>query len=184
MLKKVGKYKKQNQRKLKRKEPLCASQILMYILVAVLVVAATLMGIACILFEHLVEGIIILSAVLVLVFVVFELVRMDRKANKRKRVRSVGNVRVEVKDVSLKWSDGLHDFGNVMLCEQGFIIDGDEVHETCPWVALFQYTVPNKHVIELWFAEDDRCRVTCNSDIKLMAAEKILAEHVARGEAA
>lgn len=184
MLKKVSKHKKQNQRKPKRKEPLRASQILMYVLVAVLAVAATLMGIACILFEHLVEGIIILSAVLVLVFVVFELVRMDRKANKRKRVRSVGNVRVEVKDVSLKWSDGLRDFGNVMLCEQGFIIDGDEVQETCPWVALFRYTVPNKHVIELWFAEDDRCRVTCNSDIKLMAAEKILAEHVARGEAA
>lgn len=51
-------------------------------------------------------------------------------------------------------------------------------------MALCQYTVPNKHVIELWFAEDDRCRVTCNSDIKLMAAEKVLAEHVVRGDGA
>lgn len=184
MLKKVSRHKKQIQKQSKCKEPLQVSQILLYVLVTVLAIVSTFMGVACIALEHLVEGIIILSAVLVLVFVVFELVRMDRKANKRKRVRSVGNVRVEVKDVSLKWSDGLHDFGNVMLCEQGFIIDGDEAQETCPWVALFQYTVPNKHVIELWFAEDDRCRVTCNSDIKLMAAEKILAEHVARGEAA
>ena len=167
-----------------RKEPLQASQILLYVLIGVLAVVSTLMGIACVMFEHLIQGIIILVAVLVLLLVVFELVSMDRKANKRKRVRSAGAVCVEVKDVSLKWSDGLRDFSNVMLCQQGFTIDGDEAQGTYPWVALFQYTVPNKHVIELWFAEDDRCRVTCNSDIKLMVAEKVLAEHVVRGDGA
>lgn len=184
VLKKVSRNKKQIERQLKRKEPLQASQILLYVLIGVLAFVSTLMGIACCMFEHLVEGVIIIAAVLVLVFVVFELVSMDRKANKRKRVRSVGTVCVEVKDVSLRWSDGLCDFGNVMLCQQGFIIDGDAAQGTYPWVALYQYTVPNKHVIELWFAEDDRCRITCNSDIKLMAAEKVLAEHVVRGDEA
>lgn len=184
MLKKVSRNKKQIQRQQTRKEPLQASQILLYVLMGVLAFVSTLMGIACIMFEHLVQGGIIIVAVLVLVFVVSELIRMDRKANKRRRVRSVGTVCVEVKDVSLRWSDGLRDFGDVMLCQQGFIVDGDAAQGTYPWVALFQYTVPNKHVIELWFAEDDRCRVTCNSDIKLMAAEKVLAEHVVRGDGA
>lgn len=117
VLKKVSRNKKQIERQPKRKEPLQASQILLYVLMGVLAFVSTLMGIACIMFNHLVEGVIIIAAVLVLLFVVFELVSMDRKANKRKRVRSVGTVCVEVKDVSLRWSDGLRDFGNVMLCQ-------------------------------------------------------------------
>lgn len=166
----------------KRKEPLKAAQILVYVVMAVLVIVAALLGIACVLFEHLVEGVIIFAAILVLVFVAFELVRMDRRANKRKRVRSVGATLMEIKDVSLRWSDGLRDFGNVSLCAEGFILDGDEEQDTCPWVALFQYTVPNPHVLELWFSEDDRCRVTCNSDIKMKAAESVLSQHVTRGD--
>lgn len=170
-----------SKRKKKRKEPLRVSQVLLYALMSALVIAAVLLGIACILFEHLVEGVIILAAVIVLVLVMAELVYMDRKANKRKRVRSAGATVLEIKEVSLRWHDGERDFGNVQLGTEGFTIDGDEEQFTCPWVALMQYTVPNPHVLELWFSEDDRVRVTCNSDLKMKAAEQVLAEHVAKG---
>lgn len=165
------------------KAPLTISQIVVYILLFALVGAALFMFIGCLVFAKLLYAVIIGLSTLVLTFVVFELIRMDRKANAEHKARVVGNTIMEINGAGLKWADGTRDFGDVQLCNDGIVVDADDGTKTYPWVGVVKYSTPASHVVELMLVGGDSLRITCNSDIKLVAAERVLSDHVAKEDA-
>ena len=171
-----------NKRTSKKREPeskLRAGQVAFYVFMAVLVAVSALFGAGCLVLDYMLQGAVVLVTDIVLALFLAELVRMDRKANKKKRDGRIGAVLTTIRDVSVKWSDGRRDFATVELCEEGMAIRGEKGERVDMWVAVSGYEAVNDRQLRIAFGPDDSCVVTCNSDLKCAAAASVLAEHVA-----
>lgn len=163
---------------------LTALQIVGYVAISFLLIVALFAGVGCMVLSRVVEGVIILMAWLVLLFLVIELVRMDRKANAGKKSEDLGAVLMEIKDVSMKWADGVRDFGTISFREKGIDIDADAGVSAYSWVMLESFSVgPDSNRILTMVCDGRSVRMTCNNELKCMAARKVLSEHVREVEA-
>ena len=176
---------KSRKKKVKSKNGrLTALRVIGYVVISFLLIVALFAGVGCMILSRVVEGAIILTAWLVLLFLVIELVRMDKKANASKKSEDLGAVLMEIKAVSMKWADGARDFGTISFREKGIDIDADAGVSAYPWVMLESFSVgPDSNRILTMTCDGRSVRVTCNNELKCMVARKVLSEHVQEVEA-
>lgn len=124
------------------KTKLKPAQVAQYVLIGLILAIAVVFGVLCLLFGHLIEGVIILVCSLVVIVVASEAMRADRKFNRRKVTHStdkeLGEPLVRAEGVSVK-REGEHGMMAAVAIYETMVV----VHQTdVPEDKAIEYTMP------------------------------------------
>lgn len=123
------------------KTKLKPAQVAQYVLIGAALLVAVAFGALCILFEHLIEGVVIILCALVIVLVASEAARMDRKHNRKVAEHSTDKELrepiVRASDVSIKREGEPGFMGDVFVHDTMIVArqsgTSDAVEYTMPW---------------------------------------------------